>query len=114
MKIVDYTNLTLLLQIPPPQYPHKYQDKLKEIEVERRKVTQPVVNYHYLRSILTNEIPHLIIGQTQNLFLQLQKENEAKYNTALVEMKDELREKEGEEIAEKLKGKIREWFQTEQ
>ena len=27
-----------MFQIPPPQYPHKYQDKLKEIEVERRKV----------------------------------------------------------------------------
>ena len=42
------------------------------------------------------------------------KENETKYNKALIDMKDELREKEGEEIAEKLKGKIREWFQTEQ
>ena len=45
---------------------------------------------------------------------QLQKENEKKYQKALVDMKDELQEKEGEEIAEKLKGKIREWFQTEQ
>ena len=48
------------------------------------------------------------------LISQLQKENETKYQKALVDMKDELREKEGEEIAEKLKGKIREWFQTEQ
>ena len=32
------TKAISFIQIPPPQYPHKYQDKLKEIEVERRKV----------------------------------------------------------------------------
>ena len=59
-------------------------------------------------------ISSILIPQNFFYLYKLQKENETKYNKALIDMKDELREKEGEEIAEKLKGKIREWFQTEQ
>uniref|UniRef100_A0A7R8CEA8 Probable NADH dehydrogenase [ubiquinone] iron-sulfur protein 7, mitochondrial n=1 Tax=Lepeophtheirus salmonis TaxID=72036 RepID=A0A7R8CEA8_LEPSM len=36
-----------------------------------------------------------------------------KYQKALVEVKEELKEKDGEEIAEYMKEEIREWFQTE-
>lgn len=45
---------------------------------------------------------------------KLQRENEDKFKTALVEVKEDLRLKEGEEIAEKLKNDIRDWFQKEQ
>ena len=43
-----------------------------------------------------------------------QRKNEEKYQQALVEVKNDLKEKEGDEIQEKLKQEIREWFQKEQ
>ena len=69
------------LQIPPNEYPHRYQDKLVQIEEDRRR---------------------------------LQRMNEDRYQKALVEVKNDLKEKEGDEIQEKLKQEIREWFQKEQ
>ena len=40
--------------------------------------------------------------------------NENKYQEALVEVKNDLKEKEGDEIQEKLKQEIRQWFHKEQ
>lgn len=66
-----------VLQIPPTEYPHAYQDRLSEIASERR---------------------------------DLQDRHQREYEEALVSVKDELREKEGEEMEEEMKGQIREWF----
>ena len=44
---------------------------------------------------------------------QVQIDNEVEYQKALVEIKDEIREKEGDEIVEKMKEEIRDWFQED-
>lgn len=67
-------------QIPPPEYPKVYQEKLKEMEEKRRA---------------------------------LQAKHEDEYQKALVAVKDELREKEGDEIIENMKEEIRNWFQSD-
>ena len=43
-----------------------------------------------------------------------QRMNEDRYQQALIDVKNDLKEKEGDEIQEKLKHEIREWFQKEQ
>lgn len=44
---------------------------------------------------------------------KVQAEHEMEYEKALVEVKDELREREGDEIIENMKEEIRNWFQTD-
>ena len=44
---------------------------------------------------------------------QVQIDNEVEYQKALVEIKDEIRDKEGDEIVEKMKEEIRDWFQED-
>jgi len=44
---------------------------------------------------------------------QVQIDNEVEYQKALVEIKDEIREKEGDEIVEKMKEECRDWFQED-
>jgi hypothetical protein len=44
---------------------------------------------------------------------QVQIDNEIEYQKALVEIKDEIREKEGDEIVEKMKEECRDWFQED-
>ena len=67
-------------QMPPPEYPKHYQNKLEDMEVQRRKV---------------------------------QAKHEIEYQKALVEVKEEIREKEGDEIVENMKEEIRNWFQAD-
>ena len=43
----------------------------------------------------------------------MQIDNEVEYQKALVEIKDEIREKEGDEIVEKMKEECRDWFQED-
>lgn len=66
--------------MPPPEYSRTYQNRLKEMEEQRRKV---------------------------------QLEHEKEYERALVEVKDTIREKETDEIVEKMKEEIRNWFMEE-
>ena len=44
---------------------------------------------------------------------KVQIEHEKEYEKALVEIKDDIREKESDEIVEKMKEEIRNWFQEE-
>ena len=44
---------------------------------------------------------------------ELQVEYQAEYQRALVEVKDDLMEKEGPELTENMKDEIREWFNKE-
>jgi hypothetical protein len=67
-------------QIPPQEYPHAYQDRLKIMEAKRRET---------------------------------QVEHDNAYQKALVEIKEELREKEGDDMIESMKNEIREWFHAE-
>ena len=43
----------------------------------------------------------------------LQVEYHAEYERALVDVKDDLREAEGPDLTENMKGEIREWFNKE-
>ena len=72
--------LIFIGMMPPPEYPKTYQNRLKEIEEERRKV---------------------------------QIEHEKEYEKALVEVKDTIRDKESDELVEKMKEEIRGWFNEE-
>ena len=75
------TNLEVLFwfQIPPLVFPTDYQDRLAEIEQERRAV---------------------------------QDQHQREYEEALVTLKDDLRDTEGDDIEEDLKDEIRKWFFT--
>ena len=44
---------------------------------------------------------------------QIQEDHELDYQKALVQIKEELREKEGDEMVETMKDEIRDWFQNE-
>jgi hypothetical protein len=44
---------------------------------------------------------------------QVQEEHEHLYEKALVEIKDDIREKDGDEMIENMKDEIRDWFQSE-
>jgi hypothetical protein len=44
---------------------------------------------------------------------QIQEDHELQYQKALVQIKEELREKEGDEMEETMKDDIRDWFQNE-
>ena len=44
---------------------------------------------------------------------KIQVDHEIEYQKALVEIKEEIREKEGDDIVEKMKQEIRDWFQED-
>ena len=44
---------------------------------------------------------------------QIQEDHELDYQKALIQIKEELREKEGDEMVETMKDEIRDWFQNE-
>ena len=44
---------------------------------------------------------------------QVQEDHELEYQKALVEIKEDIREKEGDEMIETMKDEIRDWFQND-
>ncbi len=44
---------------------------------------------------------------------QVQEDHEREYQKALVEIKDDIREKDGDEMIETMKDEIRDWFQND-
>ena len=65
-------------------------------------------------NLLMSSEAELPVSECIKILTFWQRKNEEKYQQALVEVKNDLKEKEGDEIQEKLKQEIREWFQKEQ
>ena len=83
--------------MPPPDYSTSFQLKLDQISHFRRELqVLPLCRHH------DNATMHVT-----------QVEYHAEYERALVDVKDDLRETEGPDLTENMKGEIREWFNKE-
>ena len=84
--------------MPPPDYSTSFQRKLDQISHFRREL-----------QVSVNMQTSMILQQGA----LLQVEYHAEYERALVDVKEDLRETEGPDLTENMKGEIREWFNKE-